>query len=562
MRGTQEASDDIVLVYLNQTDWNFLRGPSDGWMRSVKEFSSPTDSHFWKPAVWDELLGKILASNPRSVGVTFFFGPNLPLPNEKNENLFNPKVFWAGQLDNEGRPIMPITARVYGSNVASIDMREEEDHYLRRFTPGFGPLPHMALALTRSSADEATLMSHPTIGHSQLINFRGPRDSYRSIHAADVMAGRYPPDFFHGRTVIIGNSTLTHHYVQTPVGRLTRAEALAEMVDSVAGNRWIHRIPLGLAALYILAILILGVLIMRSYPQQVALVFLVWLGLGVAAVSLWAFDTFYLWLPIFSPLIALIMMYVILIGYQLTIKENLAWRLEQEKNLIFELDQLRNNFVSLISHDLKTPIAKIQAICDRLLSSSQLETEVRDGLTSLRQESVELHRYIQSILQLSKMESNSIKLRKEATDLNEVVEKVFEHVAPLATDKRQELSMALEPMFSLEIDGLMMQEVIMNLVENAIKYTPNDGAIEIRTEEIDDKVVFTVRDNGPGIPPEDRDRIFEKFFRGQAVQTQIKGTGLGLFLVKYFVELHGGEVFLDSELGRGTRVGFAIPLHH
>ena len=96
--------------------------------------------------------------------------------------------------------------------------------------------------------------------------------------------------------------------------------------------------------------------------------------------------------------------YVIFISYQLSEKENQTWRLQQEKQLLSELDQLRNNFVSLISHDLKTPIAKIQAICDRLLSGPVV-AEVRESLGNLRKESVELHRYIQSILQISRLES-------------------------------------------------------------------------------------------------------------------------------------------------------------
>ncbi|HMN68952.1 MAG TPA: HAMP domain-containing sensor histidine kinase, partial [Bdellovibrionales bacterium] len=81
-----------------------------------------------------------------------------------------------------------------------------------------------------------------------------------------------------------------------------------------------------------------------------------------------------------------------------------------------------------------------------------------------------------------------------------------------------------------------------------------------RTQEVDDKVVFEVADNGPGVPSEDKEHLFEKFFRGQAHKGATKGTGLGLFLVKYFIELHGGEVFLESDVGKGTRVGFTLPL--
>jgi signal transduction histidine kinase len=93
-----------------------------------------------------------------------------------------------------------------------------------------------------------------------------------------------------------------------------------------------------------------------------------------------------------------------------------------------------------------------------------------------------------------------------------------------------------------------------------VKYTPNDGEIQVQTNEVDDKVIFSVKDNGPGISKQDQEHIFEKFYRGRAQLSQIKGTGLGLFLVKYFIELHGGEVFLESELNKGTRVGFTLPL--
>ena len=94
----------------------------------------------------------------------------------------------------------------------------------------------------------------------------------------------------------------------------------------------------------------------------------------------------------------------------------------------------------------------------------------------------------------------------------------------------------------------------------SIKNTPNDGAIQVETKEVDDHVIFAVKDNGPGVPAEDREHLFEKFYRGQAHQSATKGTGLGLYLVKYFIELHGGEVFLESDVGKGTKVGFTLPL--
>ncbi len=559
LRGQQEASRGIVLVQMDQADWTTIHGPTENWMRALKEFAVPTDSFFWKASTWDHLLGKILAQKPQSVGVTFFFSQQLPAPEPRLENLFDPRVTWAGQLDSEGRPVMPLLANSYGYNVALTELREDEDRVLRRFSAPIGPLPHMALKLLETGTADVNPIGNAFLGETKLINFRGGRNSYRSVSAVDILRGRVPPDFFKHKIVIIGSSTLPAHQFQTPMGRLSRAEILGEAVDNALTKRWIKRISPWGSSLYILIVLLLAVAILTTYPQTMAFVFMMWLGLGTTAFSLWIFDSFYLWVPAISPLVVLLIAYIILIGYQLSMKENQTWRLQQEKHLLFELDQLRNNFVSLISHDLKTPIAKIQAICDRLLAGPVGE-EVRDGLGNLRKESVELHRYIQSILQLSKLESNSVQLRKEATDLNEVVGKVVEQISALASDKRQDLHVDLEPMFSIEVDSLMIQEVVLNLVENAIKYTPNDGKIEVKTQEVDDKVIFTVHDSGPGIPSQDREHIFEKFFRGQAEQSTVKGTGLGLFLVKYFVELHGGEVFLESDIGKGTRVGFTLPL--
>jgi two-component system, OmpR family, phosphate regulon sensor histidine kinase PhoR len=194
------------------------------------------------------------------------------------------------------------------------------------------------------------------------------------------------------------------------------------------------------------------------------------------------------------------------------------------------------------------------------LLASQLEPIVKEGLSALRGESQELNRYIQSILQLSRLESTQVRLQREATDINALVEKVCHQLAPIIRDKNQKLDKELEPMFSIEVDGVLIQEVILNLIENASKYTPEKGEIRLHTQEVDDKVIFSVHDNGPGISREDQERIFEKFYRGQAHQTQTKGTGLGLFLVKYFVELHGGNVFLESQSGAGTTVGFTLPV--
>jgi signal transduction histidine kinase len=559
IRGKQEVTQQIVLIDFDQEDWTAWHGPNNNLLRSLKEFSVVTDSYFWRPATWNTLLGKILAQSPRVVGVTFFFNPTLTSPEENLRSLRDPRVIWAGQLDSEGSPAFPIMANSYKYNVALVDLREDEDRVLRRFTSPVAPLPHLALKLVEETAGVSTQDLNSFLGETRLINFRGRRGLFPEVHALDVLLGRVPPSFFKDKIVLIGTNSIPGHQFQTPLGRMNRAQILAQVVDNVIGKRWIERLSPFFSWFYLLAVLLLAVAILANYPQSVAFVFLLWLCMCTSSLSLWVFDSYYFWLPLFSPLVLSLIAYVVFIGYQLSIKENQTWRLEQEKRLLSELDQLRNNFVSLISHDLKTPIAKIQAICDRLLAG-HVTDEVREGLGSLRKESVELHRYIQSILQVSKLESSQVQIHREATDLNEVVEKVIGQLKPLADDKRQVFNVNLEPMFSIEVDGILIHEVILNLVENAIKYTPNDGSIQVRTQEVEDKVIFSVKDNGPGVPEEDRQHLFEKFFRGRAHKSAIKGTGLGLFLVKYFIELHGGEVFLETDVGKGTRVGFTLPL--
>ena len=559
LRGDQAVADNIVIVQFDQEDWTTQHGPNSNLLRSLKEFSEPTDSYFWRATTWDKLLGNILKQNPKSVGVTFFFSDQLPKPEDQLKALQDPRVLWAAQLDNEGRPAMPLTANTYGYNVALVDLREDDDHILRRFSSPLAPIPHMALKLAETNDANSLQELNSFFGDTRLINFRGRRDIYPTVSAIDVLQDRIPQNYFQNKIVLVGSNTVKAHQFQTPLGKMNRAQVLGQVLDDVLHRRWIHKISFAWCSLYLLLVVLAAVMIIFSYPQSVALVFMVWLGLGTTALSIWIFDSFYFWIPAFSPLILAVVSYVVFIGYQLSLKENQTWRLEQEKKILSELEQLRNNFVSLISHDLKTPIAKIQAICDRLLAG-KVDDEIKKGLQSLRKESAELHRYIQSILQISRMESSPVQLRQEPIDINELIEKVIEQVRPLAEDKQQTLQAQLEPMFSIEVDGVLIQEVILNLVENAIKYTPENGQISICSREVDDKVIFEVQDNGPGIPEKDRQHLFEKFFRGQAQQTNIKGTGLGLFLVKYFIELHGGEVFLETELGKGTRVGFALPL--
>jgi signal transduction histidine kinase len=276
-----------------------------------------------------------------------------------------------------------------------------------------------------------------------------------------------------------------------------------------------------------------AVFIITTYPQSVALFFILWIATLLAAISAWVFDSFYFWSPAFAPFVLLATTWTIFIGYQATKIERRNFALQQEQQYLAELEQLKNNFVSLISHDLKTPIAKIQAVVDRLMTHEHHDSELQTDLRSLRTYGDELNRYIQSILKVLRVESREFKIHKEVADINEVIEEALLSLRPLAREKE---------------------------IENAIKYTPPQGHIEVISHESEDSVHVIVKDTGDGIKPEDLDKVWGKFTRGSDQDMKTKGHGLGLYLVKYFIELHGGKAAMESKVGQGTTVSFTLPL--
>ncbi|MBX9769384.1 MAG: HAMP domain-containing histidine kinase, partial [Bdellovibrionales bacterium] len=182
-----------------------------------------------------------------------------------------------------------------------------------------------------------------------------------------------------------------------------------------------------------------------------------------------------------------------------------------------------------------------------------------EDIQLLRSSTQELNRYIQNILRLTRIESEKLEMRIQPADLNVVAANVIQNVGPIASAKSIAIETKFTPLFSIEFDPDLIFEVIQNLVENAIKYSPPNTKIQVSTFEENDTVTLEVQDWGPGIPESEQHLIWNRFYRG-TTQLTTKGTGLGLYLVKFFVERHGGSVFLISRHNEGTRIGFRLPL--
>lgn len=550
IRGDRSASQEIVLVTIRPNEMVSL-------IRNQRFFPEPsevvdvTDSYYWDLKTWTELLRKILAQEPKKVGVSLFFNENLgPVSlTPEQYNLFNDRrIVWAALSSPADRPILPLFTKYHRRNVGSIDLLRDQDGVIRRFAPPRTEIPHFIERLTDLSLN----------GPYQ-INYKGSAKVFPHYRMSEILDEMIPVESLKGKYVLIGPESTSSTQYLSPLGPTHRAAVFGQILDNALTDSWIRRAPLWVYMIVFAGLEILCIFLITQYPHGVAFVFLVWLGTLLTALSTWVFDGFYMWIPVISPLLLILTTWIIFIGYQANEIEHRNFKLKQERKALEELEQLKNNFVSLISHDLKTPIAKIRAVVDRMMAGSP-EPALLEDLEKMRNYSDELNRYIQSILKVLRVESRDFRLMLEVGDINETIEAVTEQIRPLASSKKIELELSLEPLFSIEADYTLVREVILNLIENAIKYTPEGGRIRVSSREIEGYVKVEVEDDGPGIAPEELQHVWGKFVRGRDQELKTKGSGLGLYLVKYFVELHGGQVGIQSEMRKGTKVFFQLPL--
>jgi len=230
-----------------------------------------------------------------------------------------------------------------------------------------------------------------------------------------------------------------------------------------------------------------------------------------------------------------------------------------------EISQMKNDFVSHVSHELKTPLASINAYAEMLVDGEAQDTETINQFCSVIQDQAQrLNRLIEDILNVSRIESGLTKVTKQSLSLAMLARDAVKMIKSYAQEKNITVNIQAPIIFDqVYADKDMVTQVIINLLSNAVKYTSVGGSVEIGTEvnEADQIVRLTVSDTGVGIPPEDLEHVFDKFYRVEANKECAKGTGLGLNLVKQIVEkVHGGRVFVTSTLGQGSAFGFDMPL--
>jgi signal transduction histidine kinase len=237
--------------------------------------------------------------------------------------------------------------------------------------------------------------------------------------------------------------------------------------------------------------------------------------------------------------------------------------LQRSLKKLREYDQLKTDFFSNISHELRTPLTMILSPIDRILESQkELPAKVLSLINVVRVNGNRLLELINQLLEFSKLEAGRTRLVPTSVDLNALARELAVAAEPLAEQRGIQLRLKLDQRLpAIAADGEKIETVLRNLVSNALKFTPAGGQVEIETALTDNCVTTAVTDTGIGIPEADYGRVFERFVQiDSSSSRQYSGTGLGLALVKEFVELHGGEIHVESEIGLGSRFWFTLPL--
>lgn len=228
------------------------------------------------------------------------------------------------------------------------------------------------------------------------------------------------------------------------------------------------------------------------------------------------------------------------------------------------LEQVRKDFVANVSHELRTPLTAIQGFAETLLSGGLEDRENnRRFIEIIRNHASRLSRLTDDLLKLSRIEAGKLEIGLQPVSLRELIDPAVELALGAARQKGISLKSvsAVNAFPKIRGDAALLREVLRNLLDNAVQYTPAGGSIEISVAQNEGFAIITVADTGIGIPQSDQVRIFERFYRVDAARSrEVGGTGLGLAIAKHIVEAHGGRIWVESAVGAGSKFHFSVPL--
>jgi signal transduction histidine kinase len=398
---------------------------------------------------------------------------------------------------------------------------------------------------------------------------------YARIPFLDILQGRVQPGALKGKIVLVGSLMKDDpsDYAFTPFAKsaFTNPKLVihANIVDAVLHDEGVVRTPgaVNWAVTFLVTAFVLW-WVLNSTPLSG-----VFSTLGLTVVFLGTGQLLYglrgIWLRESQPLVGIFVGYYLVVPYRLIREYKKRWDYQRKNEILTQVEELKTNFLSLVTHDLKTPVARIQGLAEVLMAKANGRLIERDleTLSHIIASTDELNNFISSILELSKIDSNRLSLQLESKDVNQLVERSVEGFKAPARARKIKIHSNLEPLFPIKVDAALISKVINNLVDNALKYSPAGSEIHVSSREIPAEgthaghVEISVRDQGIGMTAEERENLFTRFYRAKNDQTiKTPGTGLGLYLTKYFIEMHHGRVEVSSEKGKGSVFRILLPL--
>ncbi len=227
------------------------------------------------------------------------------------------------------------------------------------------------------------------------------------------------------------------------------------------------------------------------------------------------------------------------------------------------LEMVRQDFISNISHELRTPIASVKALAETLNEGAIEDPSVaKDFLSRINVEVDKLAQMVQELGELSRIESGEAPLQKRHINIADAIEHAVDRLKAQSDRAGLNLDIDIPPTLpKVMADEARVEQVLVNLIHNAIKFTPSGGRISISAKARDNDILVSVADTGVGIPADDLPRIFERFYKADKSRSG-GGTGLGLAIAKHIVEAHGGRIWAESVEGKGSTFNFTLPLAH
>ena len=226
-------------------------------------------------------------------------------------------------------------------------------------------------------------------------------------------------------------------------------------------------------------------------------------------------------------------------------------------------DQIRRDFVANVSHELRTPLTAIRGYVEALLDDRSDDESTKRFLEITSRQSRHMERLVRDLLRLARLDAKQEVLEIAPCEVPQLFHGVLADLAPAIEAKHQHISESVSPgAATLEADPAKLHDIVRNLVENAVNYSPEDAEVRLEATRAGAHVIITVTDSGPGIPPNDLDRVFERFYRVDKSRSRPGGTGLGLSIVKNLVNLHDGETRAENMPDGGARFTIALPVRH